>query len=469
MKQKQKLSHSGLETLMNPRSVAVIGASREPASVGFGILKSLVEGCVLRSAYCKPFLGRVYAVNPHAEMILGKRCFKRISDVAEDVDVAIISLPAKIVPSVARECGQKGVKALIVVAAGFAETGGEGAKLQAELLAICKKFKMRLLGPNCLGILRPGSNYNASFALSAPPAGQIAFVSQSGALADSILDWALSERYAFSSIVSLGNAADLDAADFLEFFEKDDQTKVITLYLEGLDDGRRFFEVAKRVGGKKPILLLKGGRTGAGEKAATSHTAALAGDWRVFQGAMRQAGVALVDSLEELFDTAKTLATQPRAKGNAITVVTNGGGAGVLASDYCARLGVNLVPLKASTIAKLDATKKMHPAYSRRNPLDIVGDALPQRYEAAMEVLLAEEYVHGLIVIQTLQTMTDAKRDAEAVVRMRAKYPSKPIVCVFMGGHYSAPGIKILRDAGIPDFNDPLKAAKAMAALCGAS
>jgi len=325
---------------------------------------------------------------------------------------------------------------------------------------------MRLLGPNCLGLLVPGRNYNASFGLSAPPSGEIALITQSGALADSILDWALKERYAFSAIASMGNAADLDAADFLEFFANDPQTKVVTFYLEGIRDGRKFFDTAKKVSAKKPIILLKGGRTREGQKAAISHTAALAGDNRVFDGAMRQAGVRMVDSLEELFDIANALTLQPRAKKNAIAVVTNGGGAGVLASDYCTRLGVNLVPLKPVTIAKLERTKQMHPAYSRRNPLDIVGDALPERYEAAINTLLAEEYIHGLIVIQTLQTMTDAKRDAQVVVEARKKFPKKPIVCVFMGGHYSAPGIELLRVNGVPDFNDPLKAVKAMAALC---
>ncbi|MFH1200261.1 MAG: CoA-binding protein, partial [Candidatus Micrarchaeota archaeon] len=263
------------------------------------------------------------------------------------------------------------------------------------------------------------------------------------------------------------NAADIDAADLLEFCAKDGETSAIAMYLEGLRDGHRFMEVAKKVARKKPIVLLKGGRSERGQKAAVSHTASLAGDYAVYEAAMRQAGVFMAESVEDLLDLTKALSEQPRVTGTNIAIVTNGGGVGVLTADYCAQMGLNVVELKEATLKKLEAGGKMHHAYSRANPLDLVGDALPQRYEIAVNTLLAENYIDGLIVIQTLQTMTDSRADAQAVVQAHAKYPHKPVVCVFMGGRYSARGVEILRRSNIPDYNDPLKAAKVMKALCG--
>ncbi len=457
---------AGMSALMSPRSVAVVGASRDPKSVGYGILKSLLSGCVKRSPWgCTGFAGKVYAVNPHAKQVLGAKCYKSVSQIKGEIDVAVISVPAPIVPQVAAECGQKSVKALIVVSAGFGEAGPAGKMLEEQLSAAARQYGMRLLGPNCLGLLRPSLNYNASFALSSPPAGGVALVTQSGALADSVIDWAIAEKYAFSTIASLGNAVDLDAADFVNYLAGDPATKVITMYLEGVRDGRKLMDACMRAG--KPVLLLKGGKTAEGTKAVASHTGALAGDSAVFEGAMRQAGVRMAESLEELFDLAKTLAEQPVAKENAIAVITNGGGLGVLASDYCREFGVNVPELKPATIAKLDASGKMHPAYSKRNPLDLVGDALPERYQTALDALLSEDYISGAIVLQTVQTMTDSKGDAQAVVAAAKRFPNKPIVCVFMGGKYVAEGVNVLRKAGVPDFNDPRKAVKAMAALCG--
>ncbi len=430
MKELQKNeAYAGLSVLMQPRSVAVVGASREPASVGYGVLKSLLSGCVKRSPWgCFGFLGKVYAVNPNAKNVLGTKCYASVKQIKADVDVAVVCVPARIVPQVARECGEKRVKALVVVSAGFGETGGNGRELENELVRICRQYGMRMLGPNCLGLLRPSHNYNASFALSSPPAGGVALVTQSGALADSVIDWAIQEKYAFSAMVSLGNSADLDAADFVNWLGNDEKTRVITLYLEGLRDGRKFMDACAFVSAKKPVLLLKGGRTSEGVKAVQSHTGALAGDARVFEGAMRQCGVRVVESRE---------------------------------------FGVNLPELRPETVAKLDASGKMHPSYSRRNPLDLVGDALPERYETALQTLLAEDYVSGAIVLQTVQTMTDSVGDARAAIEARKKFPEKPVLCVFMGGKYAAGGINLLRKNGVPDFNDPRKAVKAMAALCG--
>ncbi|MBD3354633.1 hypothetical protein GF361_01450 [Candidatus Woesearchaeota archaeon] len=454
-----------LEKLFKPKSVAVIGASRDPDSVGYGILKNIVKGCVFENEYCKPFKGRIYAVNPNADKILNIRSFPKITEIKEDVDLAVIAVPAKIVPSVMMDCVKKKVKAMIVISAGFAELGEQGEKLQEKIKNIAQKADIPLIGPNCLGIIRPSSNLNASFAPAMPPEGNIAFVSQSGAIADSIIDWAIENHYKFSNIISYGNRADIDIHDFIEYLSKDEKTDAIAVYLEGLKDGKRFMEVASKASKKKPIIILKAGRTEEGTKAIASHTGSLAGSYEIYKAAFRQSNVIIADTIEELFDLAKALANQPPCKENAVAIVTNGGGCGVLAADHCTELGVNIVKLKKSTVEKLDKTGKMHPAYSKANPLDIVGDALPERYRAAMETLLKEKYIFGLIVIQTLQTMTDPEEDANIIIELSKKYPQKPIICVYMGGRFSKRSRNILEANQIPNYHDIKKAALAMDAL----
>lgn len=453
--------------MFNPASVAVIGASREPASVGHGVLKSLLTGAVFETGSSKGFGGKIYPVNPNADEILGAKCYPSITAVPGPVDVAVIAVPAKIVLQVVKECGAKGVKAVVIISSGFAETGEEGKKLQDDVVAAARQNGMRVLGPNCLGFLRPPLFLNASFALATPPSGDVAFITQSGAMADSVIDWAIKERYTFSGLVSVGNMSDLDAADFIEWFAADAGTKAIAIYLEWLHDGKKFMAALREATKKKPVVFLKGGRTSAGGAAISSHTGALAGSYEVYAAAVRQCGGLVADSIEELFELAEALSEMPRARENAVAVVTNAGGPGVLCADYCERLGVRLVELSAETVKKLDATGKMHSAYSRRNPLDIVGDALPERYGAAINTLLEEDYIHGLIVIQTLQTMTDPVADARLVIDAHKKFPSKPILCVFMGGKFTDPGIRLLHENDIPTYNDPLKGAEAMAALCG--
>jgi len=454
-----------LDAIFNPKSIAVIGASRDINSVGYGILKNIVRGCVFESEHCRPFKGRVYAVNPNATEILKIASYPKITDITDDVDLAVIAVPAKIVPAVMKDCVNKGVKAIIVISAGFAELGKEGKKLQDDIKEIAEKAKIPLMGPNCLGIIRPSASINASFAPSTPPEGNIAFISQSGAIADSIIDWAIEHMFGFSTVVSYGNKAMLDATDFLEWLAKDEETKAIAIYMEGIDDGKRFMEVAEKVSKIKPIVVLKAGRTEKGTKAISSHTGSLAGSYEVYKAAFKQTNVILADTIEDLFDISKALANQPACKDGNIAIVTNGGGCGVLAADYCAELGLNVVELKKSTISKLDKTGKMHPAYSRSNPLDIVGDALPDRYYAAIDTLLNENYISGLIVIQTLQTMTNPEEDANDIIELSKKYPGKPIICAYMGGRFSKRGRYILESKGIPDFNDIKKAAKAMWAL----
>ena len=454
-----------MECFFNPKSVAVVGASRDPVSVGYGVLKNLISGSAFRCKNSYSFPGKVYAINPFAEEILGIKCHPGVMAVNEGIDLAVVCVPAAIVPSVIRDCAEKKVGAVIILSAGFAEAGEQGKKLQDEIVSILSKAKIPMLGPNCLGIIRPASELNASFAPATPPKGSIALISQSGALADSVIDWSIEERYGFSAIISLGNKAMLDFADFIDKLSTDKETKVITLYIEGVNDGRAFMKSCRLASMRKPIVALKAGRSAEGAKAITSHTASLAGSYQLFQAAFRQSGVIEAETIEDMFDIAKALADQPPLKENSIAIVTNGGGCGVLCADYCRKLGINLAELRPQALAKLDASGKMHPAYSRRNPLDIVGDALPERYDAAINILLAERNVSGLIVIQTLQTMTNSEEDANIIIKAHKMHPDKPIVCVYMGGKYIKAGVNLLEAHKIPDYNDPAKAARAMWAL----
>lgn len=456
---------SRLDKIFDPKSIAIIGASEKHNSVGNGIIKNILEGGVFKNKYCKPFKGRVYPINPNHAHINGIKAYKSILEIKGDIDLAIIAISAKFVYLAMQECAKKKVKGVIIISAGFGEIGIEGKKLQDAVLAIAKEANIPVIGPNCLGIIRPHTNLNASFAPSMPPMGNIGFISQSGALADSIIDWSIEERYGLSTLISYGNSADVDAADLLEWLGNDKKTDAITLYLEGLNDPLKFMKIAKKVTQKKPVIVIKGGRTDEGQKAISSHTGSLAGSYEIYEAMFKQSGVILADTVEELFDTAKALANQNSPKENSVVILTNGGGAGVLTADYCRELGINVVNLTESTIKKLDATGKMHPAYSKRNPLDIIGDALPERYEAALSTILSESYISGVIILQTLQTMTDPIKDAEIIIALHKKHRDKPIICVYMGGKYSDAGAKLLNENKIPDYNDPKKAAKAMKAL----
>ncbi len=449
----------------SPRSIALIGASRSPDSVGQSIMRNLTIGCVHRCEYCRPFLGRIFPVNPFASEILGLKCFPSVAAVPEPIDLAIVAVPRDIAQKAVDDCIRKKAKAVIIISAGFGESGEAGKKMQLKIAERLEKAKIPMLGPNCLGIIRPSWNLNASFGPSMPPSGNVAFVSQSGALADSIIDWAIQSRYGFSALISYGNKAMLDCHDFFEYLANDSETKSVALYVEGVSDGRMFFERLKSLAAKKPVVILKGGRTSAGIAAAATHTASLAGDAKVFEAAVNQSGAFLADTVEELFDLAKVLAEQPVCRGNGVAVVTNGGGCGVLCSDYCDELDVKLPQLQKSAISELDKSGLMHPAYSRRNPLDIVGDALPQRYELAINTLLKEPYIHGLIIIQTLQAMTNSVLNAKAIVEAHKKFPGKPVISCFMGGRFSRKGMHYLDNMRIPDFNDVRKAVVAMKAL----
>ena len=452
-----------MNALFNPGSVAVVGASADSHKVGYGILKNLKDGGFFLTRFNQPFKGGIFPVNLDSKEILGLKCYRSILQVKQHVDLAVIAIPAKVVLPVVKDCVKKKVKGIIIISAGFAETGDEGKKLQQQIASIVKKARIPLLGPNCLGVINTHVSLNATFAPVMPPKGGVAFVSQSGALADSILDWAVENGYGFSKMISYGNSADVGVNEVLEFLSSDKDTKAIALYVEGIDDGRRFMQVARKC--KKPIVVIKAGRAESGMKAVGSHTGILAGSFEVYKAAFKQSRIYLADTLQEMFDYAWMLSTQPELKKNAVAVITNGGGCGVLAADYCDMFGLSLAVPGESAFAKLD--KRMHLAYSRRNPLDIIGDALPERYEAAINAMLSDNQVHGLIVIETLQTMTKPVENAKVIVAARKRFPNKPIVCAFMGGKFTREGKMYLEAHGVPVFADLERAVKNLRILSG--
>jgi len=440
-----------LKTLFQPRTIAIIGATDRPGSVGLGVVQNLQSG-----------KQKLFFVNPYQKKVGGRKTYSSVLEIKEKVDLAVVAVPAPVVSSVVRECGRKGIKNVIVISAGFAEMGPEGEKRQRELVKIVRESGINLVGPNCLGIIRPHSFFNASFAPATPAAGEIAFVSQSGALLDSVIDQSLGRRYGFSALISYGNEADLSLEDFLLFLEKDPRTKVILLYLEGVRDGRRFLTVAKKVAQIKPIVVLKAGRTASGRKAVSSHTASLAGADEVYRAAFKQAGLVAVDTLQELLAAAKSLAWQPPLR-SGLGIITNGGGMGVLTTDYAQQENLKLANLTPETVKKLKNHLPL--MVSLRNPLDLVGDAPAERYQQALEAFLKQKSIGGIIVIQTIQTVTEVEKNARIIVKSHQKFPQKPVVSVCLEGPLSQKGVAYLEKHRLPNYSDPFFAVRAMKAL----
>ncbi len=436
-----------LKAFFNPRSVAVIGASREPRKVGHKILKNLIN---------YGFKGEIYPINPNAEEILGCKCYGSVLDVPSEIDLSIIAVPSRIVLNVAEECGVKGVKGIVVISAGFSETGREGARLEKKLLGICRRYGMRMQGPNCLGIINTASQLNASFATANPPRGRIAFISQSGALGSTILKWAIQKNVGFSSFISLGNEADLNAADFLEALSEDEETKVIGLYMEGVKDGRRFLKVSEELSRIKPIVALKAGTTDVGMRAVSSHTGSLAGSNVSFSAAFKKAGILRVDTLEELFNLVLAFEEQPSPKGKRVLIVTNGGGPGILAADACEKNGLELPSLEYHI--REDLRRMLPPHASVNNPVDVLGDADESRYEIALNAGLKSSRIDGIIVILTPQAMTPIEKIADVTAKLK-RMSRKPVISAFMGLEDDSPAIKILRRNGIPNYEFPEDAA----------
>jgi acetyl coenzyme A synthetase (ADP forming)-like protein len=436
--------------LITPDSVAVIGASTSPDKVGYAVLNNIVSG---------GFRGEVYPVNPKAGQILGKKCYASLSQITGPIDCAVIVVKRDQVIPVIKECNEKSIKAIIIITAGFAETGEEGKKLQREIALLARQNGITLLGPNCLGLINPVHRLNASFGQAMDEPGHIAFVSQSGALITAIQDIAANNKIGFSLLASMGNKASLDEVQLFEILRNDDNTKVITAYLEDISRGQDFMRVAERVGKQKPLVILKAGRTLAGARAASSHTGSLAGADAAYDSAFERSGVIRAESIEHLFDVATALAYQPLPAGDRIVIVTNAGGPGILMSDALEMAGLKVAKLDDETAASLKSF--LPAAASVHNPVDVLGDASGATYGKAIDVLLASSCIDGLVVILTPQKMTDDAATAEEIVKVAAKY-KKPVLACFMGADIISKGVSILRANKIPQYPIPERAAKTM-------
>jgi len=438
------------DTMLRPRSIAVIGASENPSKVGYAVMANLLA---------EDFPGDIYPINLKKETLLGKKCYPSLKDVPGVIDLAVIIVTREHVLQVVKDCIAKRVPSIITITAGFAETDEEGKRLQKELARLVRGAKITHMGPNCLGLINPWEKLNAAFGQAAGEPGHIALFSQSGALITALQDWAATNRLGFSMVASIGNKATLDEDDFLEYLKDEPNTRVIAAYLEDIHDGQQFMKIAEKVSKKKPIIILKSGRTQAGAKAASSHTGSLAGADMAYNCAFERTGVIRVDSIEHLFDVASALAYQPLPEGDRIAVVTNAGGPGIMMADVLEMAGLKVADLKEETKEKLAAILPM--AASIHDPVDVLGDARGDRYGDALRILVDSDDNDGLIVILTPQKMTDVEGTARAIVEA-AKNSKKPIFTCFMGAQAVFPGVDILQKNKIPQYSIPERAARAM-------
>jgi acetate---CoA ligase (ADP-forming) len=457
-----------LDPIFAPRSVAVVGASTIPGKVGHDIFVNILQG---------GYKGVLYPVNPAADSIACVQAYPSVSDIPYPLDLAMIIVPPKAAVKAVEEAIAKGVKGIVIVSAGFKEIGGEGLTIERHIVDMCRESKVRLVGPNCLGVINPLANVrlNASFSTRMPKSGNVSFISQSGALCTAVLDFAADRDFGFSKFISIGNKADVDEVDLLHYFYGDPDTEVILIYVEELQRGQDFIRIAKEITGgnrPKPILVIKSGRTSAGAQAAASHTGSLAGSEAVYDAIFAQSGIIRVQSIDELFDYAIAFAYKNEnvlgkmrrkvPSGNRVAIVTNAGGPGIVATDMTVVSGLELARFDPETVealqSHLPATANVH------NPVDIIGDAAQDRYENALNAVIRDEGVDGTLVILTPQSMTNAVGTAEAIVRI-AKRSHKPILCCFMGIVDVSAGVKYLQENGVPVYTFPESAAKAYGAL----
>jgi len=442
-----------LESLFNPGAIAVIGASADAKKVGYAVLNNLIRF---------KFPGGLYPVNPSCAEILGLKTYAKVSDIGPRVDLAIIVIPAKFVAAALRECAAAGIGSAIVISAGFKEAGKEGTLLEEELRKIGKEQGIRILGPNCLGLINTANDMNATFAADMLPKGTIGFFSQSGAMGIAIMDWAIGNDVGFSKFISLGNKADLSEIDFIDYFMNDPETSLILGYIEDVVDGRRFIEIAQKATKVKPIILLKSGGTEAGARAASSHTGALAGSDVAFDAAFKQTGVMRAQGVQDLFDTALAFSEGKVPAGNGLLVITNAGGPGIIAADAAERLGIELPHMTKESITAM--ARKLPPNASIFNPVDVIGDATSERYAAVLEQAAKDPNVDAMLVILTPQAMTDMDKTADAVIAT-ARSTDKPIITSFMGEKRVRASIDTLKKARIPNFSYPELAVKAFKRL----
>jgi acetyltransferase len=440
-----------LTEFFNPNTVAVIGASTNSKKLGYAVLENLVAG-----GYAK--VGKVYPVNPTAQEILGLQAYPTVQDVPGSIDLAVIVIPYMYVPEALRTCGEKGIPAVIVISAGFREAGREGLERELELIEIANQYGIRLIGPNCLGVIDTFTPLNASFSAGTPPSGPMAFMSQSGALGTAVLDISLAGRLGLSKFVSLGNKADVDEIDLLKAWEDDPHTSVIMIYSEGMSNGKEFINTARQVTAKKPVVAIKSGVTQSGSRAVSSHTGSLAGSEQAYHAAFRQAGVLRAESMEALFDIALALGYQPLLQGDRIAIITNAGGPGILATDALERSGLSLARFENETITTL--AQYLPDAASAANPVDVLGDARADRYSLALETVVADPNVDGLLVVLTPQAMTEIEATADAIGRL-SKTIDKPIITSFMGEAKIESGVDRLETYGVPNYPFPERAALA--------
>ena len=440
-----------LDAFFTPKSVAVIGASTNPEKLGYAVLDNLVNGGFLNDDR------KVYPINPKADSILDLPAYPSVTDVPGPIDLAVIVIPYPIVPDVMHDCGEKEIPAVIVISAGFREAGMEGLERENELIDLAKKYDIRLIGPNCLGVIDTVTPLNASFSAGLPPGGPMDFMSQSGALGTAILDWAQAGKLGLNKFVSLGNKADVSETDLLRAWADDPNSNVILAYIEGLPDGQEFIDVARRVSKLKPIIVLKSGTTQAGSRAVSSHTGSLAGSEQAYTAAFRQAGVLRATSLQDLFDNALAFGYLPPLKGDRIAIVTNAGGPGILATDALERAGLKLARFKPECLRQLE--KFLPDAASAANPVDVLGDARADRYRFALEQVTKDPNVDGVLVILTPQAMTEIAETAKVVVDI-ANEVEVPIMGCFMGEARIEEGAEILEEHKLPNFIFPERAAQ---------
>ncbi|HEX5837102.1 MAG TPA: CoA-binding protein, partial [Anaerolineales bacterium] len=427
-----------LDSIFAPKSVAVIGATETAGSVGRTIVWNLISSS---------FGGTIYPVNPKRASILGIKAYPSLSAVPEVVDLIVVVTPASTVPAIIKEAVDIGIRSAIIISAGFKETGPEGVELERQILEHARRGKMRIIGPNCLGVMSPISGLNATFATTIARPGSVGFISQSGALCTAILDWSLRENVGFSHFVSIGSMLDVDWSDLIYYLGDDPHTKSIVIYMETIGNARAFLSAAREVALTKPIIVIKPGRTEGAAKAAASHTGSLTGSDEVLEVAFRRSGVLRVNSIAELFYMAEVLGKQPRPKGNRLTILTNAGGPGVLATDALITDGGELAPISKES---MEAYNQLLPAaWSHNNPVDILGDASPERYAKSLEIAAKDPNSDGILVILTPQAMTDPTKTAE-ILEPYAQTLGKPILATWMGGNDVAPGEAILNKANVP-------------------
>lgn len=442
-----------LDRLFSPRSIAVFGASQTTDAVGRRVFDNLID---------TDFNGPVYAVNPKYDRIDDHICYPNIEAINEAVDLAVIATPASTIEAIMHQCGHAGVKAAIIISAGFSEGQGQGLKLEHDVVKAAQQYNIRILGPNCLGLIRPSIGMNATFSKNTAAPGQLALISQSGALCTAILDWAAANEVGFSAIISLGNAADIDFGDLLDFLAQDHKTQSILLYVEGIRDARRFMSGLRIASRMKPVVVIKAGRHQAGSQAALTHTGAMMGGDDVFNAAIQRAGVVRADTIQQLFAAAELLATQCRVHGRRLAIVTNGGGLGVMATDRAIDLGIELASLSEATITNLDKVLPHH--WSRSNPIDVLGDASPERYKAAVNACLQDGGIDGVLVMLSPQAMTDPDACAQAVIDAH-QTSSKPVLACWMGQQLIASADRLFARHHVPCFSDPESSVEAFACL----